>query len=150
MDLKRLEAQGYIEKANFSSGQIKSNLNRAQLDLRTAKANLKMDEEWAYTIAYHAMLRAGRAFMFAPGYRPRGKDQHKTVVEFCSESLGKDFHHLTIRFNRMRLKRHDFIYEPERPIPRTEAEKSLESAEEFVKEIVLRIEKMNPQKRLIS
>jgi uncharacterized protein (UPF0332 family) len=149
MDLKRLEAQGHIEKASLSSGQIKSNLNRAQRDLHTAKANLKIDEEWAYTIAYHAMLRAGRAFMFASGYRPRGRDQHKTVVEFCSESLGVDFQHLTTRFNRMRLKRHDFIYEPERPIPRTEAVKSLESAEQFVQEITRRIEKLNPQKRLI-
>ena len=149
MDLKRLETQGHIEKANFSAGQIKSNLNRAQRDLRTAKANLEIDEEWAYTIAYHAMLRAGRAFMFASGYRPRGKDQHKTVVEFCSESLGIDFQYLTTRFNRMRLKRHDFIYDPERPIPRTEAVKSLESAEQFVQEITRRIEKLNPQKRLI-
>lgn len=148
--MKRLEAQGFIEKASFSSGQIKSNLNRAQRDLRTAKANLKIDEEWAYTIAYHAMLRAGRAFMFASGYRPRGKDQHKTVVEFCSESLGKDFQYLTARFNRMRLKRHDFIYQPERPIPRTEAAKSLESAAQFVQEIMRRIEKLNPQKRLIE
>ena len=41
MDLKRLEAQGFIEKANFSGNQITSNLNRAERDLRTAKANLK-------------------------------------------------------------------------------------------------------------
>ena len=149
MDLKRLEAQGLIEKAKFSGGQIKSNLNRAQRDLRTARANLEIDEEWAYTIAYHAMLRAGRAFMFASGYRPRGKDQHRTVVEFCSESLGMDFQHLTTRFNRMRLKRHDFIYDPERPIPKTEALRSLESAGQFVQEMTQRIERMNPQKRLI-
>ncbi len=148
MDLKRFEAQGLIEKAKFSGGQIKSNLSRAQRDLRTAKANLKIDEEWAYTIAYHAMLRAGRAFMFASGYRPRGKDQHKTVVEFCSESLGMDFQHLTTRFNRMRLKRHDFIYDPERPISKTEALRSLGSAEQFVKEIIQRIQEMNPQKPL--
>jgi hypothetical protein len=41
------------------------------------------------------------------------------------------------------------IYEPERPIPRTEAVKSLESAEQFVQGIIQRIEKLNPQKRLI-
>jgi uncharacterized protein (UPF0332 family) len=150
MDLRLLEAQRLIEKAKFSDRQIASNLNRAQRDLRTDKANLKIDQEWAYTIAYHAMLRAGRAFMFASGYRPRGKDQHKTVVEFCSERLGRDFQHLTTRFNRMRQKRHDFIYDPERPIPKIEAVKSLESAEQFVKEIVLRIEKMSSQKRLIE
>lgn len=150
MDLKRLEAQGFIEKVKFSERQVTSNLSRSQRDLRTAKANLKIDEEWSYTIAYHAMLRAGRAFMFASGYRPRGKDQHKTVVEFCSDSLGKDFQHLTTRFNRMRIKRHHFIYEPERPIPRTEAEKSLESAEQFVQEIIKKIGKKNIQKRLIE
>ena len=87
--------------------------------------------------------------MFASGYRPRGKDQHKTVVEFCSEALGKDFQHLTARFNRMRLKRHNFIYDAERPIPRTEAEKSLESAKQFVQQMVLRIEELSSQKRLM-
>ena len=94
------------------------------------------------------MLRAGRALMFSMGYRPKGKDQHKTVVDFCAEILGDDFRSLTERFNRMRIKRHDFIYEPERPIPRTEAEKSLESAEKFVKEIMGKIQKANPQKKL--
>ncbi len=69
MGLKRLEAQGLITKATFGVKQVTSNLHRAERDLRTAKANLAIDEEWAYTIAYHAMLRAGRAFMFASGYR---------------------------------------------------------------------------------
>jgi uncharacterized protein (UPF0332 family) len=150
MDLKRLEAQGLIERASFSVKQIKSNLDRARHDLVTAKANLRIDPEWAYTIAYHAMLRSGRAMMFACGFRPKGKDQHKTVAEFCGEVLGEEFRHLTIRFNRMRVKRHDFIYEPERPIPETEAVKSLESAEKFVKEIVLRIEKSSPQTLLFE
>ena len=118
MDLKRLEAQRLIEKASFSFKQITSNLNRAQRDLRTAKANLRIDEEWAYTIVYHAMLRAGRALMFACGYRPKGRDQHKTVVEFS--------------------------------IPKTEAEKSLQSAEQFVKEIVARIEASPAQERLFK
>ena len=43
-----------------------------------------------------------------------------------------------------------FIYDPQRPIPKTEAVKSLESAEQFVQEIVQRIEKLNPQKRLME
>jgi len=148
MSLKRLESQGLIERVNFNDKQIVSNIKRAEKDLLTAKANIKIDEEWSYTISYHAMLRAGRALMFSLGYRPKGKDQHKTVVDFCAEILGDDFRNLTERFNRMRIKRHDFIYEPERPIPRTEAEKSLESAERFVKEIMDKIQKANPQKKL--
>lgn len=94
MSLKRLESQGLIEKVKFSDKQIISNINRAKKDLITAKANIKIDEEWSYTISYHAMLRAGRALMFSM------------------------------------------------------AEKSLESAERFVKEIMDRIQKANPQKKL--
>jgi uncharacterized protein (UPF0332 family) len=150
MSLPRLESQGLIEKIKYNDKQVQANLLRARRDLLTSRATLKIDEEWAYAIAYHAMLRAGRALMFASGYRPRGKDQHKTVVEFCAEILGKDFQHLTARFNRMRAKRHDFIYEPERPIPKTEATQSLESAEQFVHEMSLKIEALCPQPVLPS
>lgn len=148
MSLKRLETRGLIEKVSFSDKQVASNIKRASKDLVTAKANIEIDEEWAYAIAYHAMLRAGRALMFSLGYRPKGKDQHKTVVDFCAEMLGEEFKNLTDRFNRMRIKRHDFIYEPERPIPLTEITKSLESAEKFVKEIKEKMQKANPQKKL--
>ena len=86
--------------------------------------------------------------MFASGYRVKGKDQHKTVVEFCAGTLGEEFQHLTARFNRMRVKRHDFIYEPERPIPKTEAAQSIESAEQFVHEILKRLEGAIGQKKL--
>jgi len=82
------------------------------------------------------------------GLPPRGKDQHKTVVDFCAETLGEDFRNLTERFNRMRIKRHDFIYEPERPIPKSEVIKSLESAEKFVKKIIDKIKESNPQRKL--
>lgn len=149
MSLKRLESQGLIEKKHFHDKQITTNINRARKDLLTAKANIKIDEGWAYTISYHAMLRAGRALMFSLGYRPKGKDQHKTVVDFCSEILGEEFRSLIERFNRMRIKRHDFIYEPERPISKTEVTKSLASAERFVDKIIEEIQKANPQKRLL-
>ena len=150
MSLKKLESQGLIEKVKFSDKQIVSNIKRAHKDLITAKKTIKIDEEWAYTISYHAMLRAGRALMFSSGYRPKGKDQHKTVVNFCAEILGQNFKSLTDRFNRMRIKRHGFIYEPERPIPLTEAAKSLESAERFVHETMDKIQKSYPQKKLFK
>lgn len=149
MDIRRLETQNLVEKISFNAKQVSANLARARKDLVVAKANLDIDEAWAHTIAYHAMLRAGRAFMFFHGYRPKGKDQHKTVVEFCGDALGEEFKTLVNRFNRMRTKRHDFIYEPERPIPKTEAVQSLKSAEDFVKQIAVRIEKEAGEERLI-
>lgn len=135
MDLKQLEARGLIEKTGPNKKQVWSQLDRARRDLLTSQANLSIDEEWAYTIAYHAMLRAGRALLLAHQYRAKGKDQHKTIVEFSAVVLGPEFGRLAIRFDRMRMTRHAFIYDTEKPITRTEAEKSLKSAGEFVNEI---------------
>jgi uncharacterized protein (UPF0332 family) len=148
VDLKQLEKQSLIERVTFGSKQVLANLKGARRDLVIAKANLEIDEAWAHTIAYNAMLRAGRALMFSLGYRPKGKDQHKTVVEFCADVLGEEFKTLTTRFNRMRTKRHNFIYD-DQPIPKTEARQSLATAEQFVAEIAARIEKAMGHEKLV-
>lgn len=140
MDLKRLETLGLIERISSDRTQVLSHIERARRDLLTSEANLSIDEEWAYTIAYYAMLRAGRALLLAHGYRAKGKDQHKTVVDFSTAVLGPEFSRLATRFNQMRMKRHAFIYEAMKPVSRTEAEKSLKSAGEFVSEIARRVE----------
>lgn len=140
MKLNDLESQGLIERVEPNLGNVKKALERAQRDLRTARATLDIDEEWAYTIAYHAMLRAGRALMVFLEYRPKGKDQHKTVGEFCSRVLGEEYRTLINKFHRMRQKRHRFVYEIESRISRTEAKESIESAKKLT-EAIFRITK---------
>jgi hypothetical protein len=75
MKLNDLESQGLIERVEPGLGNVEKALNRAQRDLKTAWATLDIDEKWANTIAYHAMLRAGRVLMVFLEYRPKGKDQ---------------------------------------------------------------------------
>jgi len=135
MKLDDLESQGLIERVEPNLGNVKRGLERAQRDLKTARATLEIDEEWAYTIAYHAMLRAGRALMVFLEYRPKGKDQHKTVGEFCSRVLGEEYRTLINKFHRMRQKRHRFVYEVESRISRTEAKDSIESAKRLTEGI---------------
>lgn len=48
----------------------------------------------------------------------------------------------------MRRKRHDFIYEPNRPIPRQEAAQAAADAEELVKRIWYVVKNRDPQKNL--
>ena len=48
----------------------------ARRDIDTARTLLSTDCDWAYNIAYNAVLQAGRALMFAKGYRPDGANQH--------------------------------------------------------------------------
>lgn len=148
MNLEQLKQKGLIEPIQADIKQVTSNLSRAKKDLTTAKSTLDIDEEWTYTICYHAMLRAGRALMLGQGYRPKGKDQHKTVVTFCSIVLGSDYKTLTNKFDRMRRKRHHFIYEPDRPIPYSEAEQSIIDAEKLIAKIIEIIQHGNPQTTL--
>jgi uncharacterized protein (UPF0332 family) len=150
VQFEELEEKGRIQKIKVNFKQIHNFLFRSRKDLQTSKANLMIDEEWSYTIAYHAVLRAGRALMMSFGYRPRGRDQHTTVVRFTTVVFGDKFKDLIRNFDRMRRKRHDFIYEPDRPIPRQEAEQSIKDAEALVELIWLVVEEKNPQKGKIT
>jgi len=50
--MKRFETLGLIEKTVSNKKRVLSQLERARRDLLTSGANLPIDEEWAYTIAY--------------------------------------------------------------------------------------------------
>jgi|Deesub1362B_J571_1020462.scaffolds.fasta_scaffold00486_3 uncharacterized protein (UPF0332 family) len=148
MQFNELEKKGFIGKIKINFKQIYNYLSRSKKDLSTSKTNLNIDEEWAYTIAYHAVLRAGRALMMSFGYRPKGRDQHKIIVQFTGIIFGDKFKELIRKFDRMRRKRHDFIYEPNKPISRQEAKEALEDSEELVKQIWLFVKEKDPQKGL--
>ena len=75
-------------------------------------------------------------------WRPKGKDQHKTVGEFCSRILGEEYRTSINIFHRMRQKRHQFVYEIESRISRTEAKDSIESAKKLT-DVIIRITKQN-------
>jgi uncharacterized protein (UPF0332 family) len=148
MNFEELEKLGSVQKTRPDYRQVHNLLNRSTHDLKTSKSNLEIDPEWAYTIAYHAMLRAGRALMISLGYRPSGKDQHKTIVLFAKAIFGNRLKDLIGIFDRMRRKRHDFIYEPDRPITRQEAEQGILDAEELLGQIKALIIEKDPQKGL--
>lgn len=148
MRFEELENKGLIRETKINFKQIYDFLLRSRQDLQTSKSNLSIDEAWSYAIAYHAMLRAGRSLMMSFGYRPLGKDQHATVVRFTSIVFGNEFKKLIHKFDRMRRKRHNFIYEPNRPIPRQEAEQAIADAEELLKQIRFVVKNKDPQKNL--
>jgi uncharacterized protein (UPF0332 family) len=134
------------QKANFNT--IEKLILRAHKDLKTAKANLTIDEGIAYTVAYLAMLHAGRALMLLEGFRPANGYQHKTVVDLTGYLLGKEFKTLIEYFDRMRRKRNIFTYEVSISISKTEATKALHTAKTFVDLIKKHIKKENPQMEL--
>ncbi len=79
-----------IKKQNPDFKQIELQLQRSLKDLQTANENLNIDLTWTYTIAYHAMIRAGRALMYSKGFLPTTKNTHKTIVEFTKLQFTDD------------------------------------------------------------
>jgi len=135
MSYERWLKDRLIKKQAPDHDQINKQLNRASKDLRTAEALSSIDRTWSFTIAYHAMIRAGRAFMFSKGYLPTTLSAHKTIVEFTREALGSPYGDLILNFDRMRRKRHDFIYNSENNTTEREALAAIRTAQDLIRGI---------------
>jgi uncharacterized protein (UPF0332 family) len=94
------------------------------------------------------MIRAGRALMYSKGYLPTAKNSHKTIVEFTKLALGEEYNSVISRFNRMRRRRHDFIYGSKNHITSQEAKSSLEAAKKLIDKIIDFVKEESPQKDL--
>jgi len=138
-------SKGFLRKQKADLRAVERLILRAHKDLKTAKANLDIDEGIAYTVAYLAMLHTARAFILLKGFRPADGYQHKTVVEFMSHFLGREFKVIVEQFDRMRRKRNIFTYEIDISISKSEASNALEKAKRFVDLIKGIIQKENPQ-----
>lgn len=137
--------KGLLKRQRVHFRQIEKQIARAKKDLDTAQMLLAKDPEWAATIAYHAMLRAGRSLLFSSGYLPADGGQHRTVVELTHQLLGKDYAALVERFEKMRRKRNIFFYESDPFGTLTEAQNALKAASQLVRVIQGMIRKENPQ-----
>jgi uncharacterized protein (UPF0332 family) len=112
-------------------------LQVAARDLATADKLLAENVDWAFNIEYKAILQAGRALVLHEGYRPRGGEQHRTIVLFCQEALGPKYRRQVNLFDQMRRKRHRLVYETVGLVSRQEAEQALVFAKAFVEDIRL-------------
>ena len=143
--LEEYLSKGLLQKQEPNLKAVEKLILRANKDLNSAKANLDIDEGIAYTVAYLAMLRSGRALMLLKGFRPDDGYQHKTVVEFMAHLLGEESKNIVEHFDGMRRKRNIFTYEIDISISRTEANKAIDTAVKFVELIKSTIRKENPQ-----
>jgi len=130
--IEDLEREGLVKKVPVDRKKVDGAMALAHRDAKTSRAILANDYDWAYTIAYNAILQAGRALMFAHGYRPDGVNQHISVVKFAELYLeGND----AIVFDRMRRKRHSSVYGTAGVVSATEAEFAVGQAELLIRRI---------------
>lgn len=121
-----------IRKGRFGPGQVEACLKIAERDIETARTVLETSPEWAFNIAYNAMHQAGRAYMFAAGYRAAGEHRHAVVVQFLEIGLGQDYSDVLAIMDRMRRKRNRATYDMTGTISRKEAGEAIEAAACFV------------------
>ena len=143
--IKDYTKRGLIKKQEKNLKAVENLISRSYKEVKAAEANIKIDEGIAFTVAYTAMLHAGRALMLFKGYRPDDGYQHKTVVDFASIALGENYKKLVQRFDKMRRKRNIFTYEVSISISETEVTNALKSAADFIKAVRNIIEKEDPQ-----
>jgi len=139
MPYERLIKADRLRPYTARPSEITRLLEVAHRDLRTAEANLAEAPDWAYSIAYNAVLQASRALVLKEGYRPRGGEQHATVVEFVEETLGAAYGNQVRLFDQMRRKRHRVIYEVAGLVSKGEAEQVVAFSKTFVEQISQRI-----------
>ena len=97
-----------------------------------ARLTMAEDWDWAFSIAYNAVLQSARAFMFSRGYRPAAEQGHKNTFAFMRAAFGKDLASTIGYFDRMRKKRNQAIYDVAGLITEKEARAILKNAVEFV------------------
>lgn len=136
MPYEHLIRQGHIKPYTALPREIQQLLEVATRDLNAAVRNLEESPDWAYSMAYNAILQASRALMLSDGYRPRGADQHATVVGYVQERLDESASSRVHLFDQMRRKRHRIIYEVAGLVSRSEADQAVAYAKEFVEFLV--------------
>jgi hypothetical protein len=142
---EELREKGLIEDVKPNSSSVSTYLTRALKDLATARANVSIDREWAFAIAYQGMLRAARGLIAAEGIRTRGRDQQRTVVVLAGGILGEESSQLINAFDRMRRRWQTIMEEPGQPISRYEVEGAIKNAQSFIERVVEVTREKNPQ-----
>jgi uncharacterized protein (UPF0332 family) len=128
-----------IHPHRATPAEVAQLLALADRDIRMARRMMAEDWDWAFSIAYNAVLQAARALMYSQGYRPASEQGHKNTLAFVREALGVDFDSLIGYFDRMRIKRNQAIYDIAGLITETEARAIFEKAVEFVDLVKARI-----------
>jgi len=149
MNFKDFRERGLIEENPPNFKQIATLQVRARKDISTAEIILEMDPEWAYTIAYQAMMRAAKALILSEGYRLKGREQQKTIVQITGVILGKGLKPLALKFDRIRRKGQWFIEDPDKPISKYEVEEAMKDSKEFIEKVIEIARERNPQLSLL-
>lgn len=86
---KKLLNKVLIKQFAAEPSQIEAQTLLAKRDLKTASEILDKNLDWAFNIAYNAVLQATRGLIYSEGYRlSGGEGNHKAAIQFAEIALG--------------------------------------------------------------
>lgn len=143
------DLQRRIKPCPVDFKRIENFIKRAKKDLASAEIIKHSDLEAAYQLLYDGMLHSTLAYMVGDGFQPDIRGKHKTLIDYVAHALGSRYESKMQFYDRMRRRRHQFLYEPG---PYQCTEKEIADAEtivrEFIELISAKIKEKNPQKDL--
>jgi len=135
MSYEELLEKRIIEPVEISSEETADLLRVVRRDIRTAKSLITMDLDWAFAIAYNAVLQLTIAWMNSLGYRPRGEAKHMNAFIFLEETLPEERQPMIKRLQRMRRKRNATVYRQRGLVSEKEALDVIEFAIQYYRDI---------------
>jgi uncharacterized protein (UPF0332 family) len=132
MSLDKLIEDGSIHTFKATQEEINRSMGIAHRDLNHSKRILSESLDWAYSIAYNAVLQACRAYMFQQGYRPASAESHKATLAFMQFVVDTQLKETVDYFDRVRKKRHRVIYDEVGLVSEKEAQQLIQKAGEFI------------------
>ncbi len=119
MTFDELRDKGIIEPVTVDPAEIANLLRVARRDIATAESLLGTDYDWAFAVAYNAVLQSSVAYMAQCGFRPANRNKHYSTFRFMKQALS-DQPELASRLQRFRKKRNTTVYESVGAVGETE------------------------------
>jgi len=132
MSIEELVRKGTVHPFDAKPEEVARVMDVARRDLAVAESTMAESLDWAYAIAYNAVLQASQAYMFNRGYRPAAAEGHKATIQFMRLAVDEPQKKSIDYFDRVRRKRHRTLYHEPGLVSEKEAQEILKRAGEFL------------------
>ncbi len=131
MDFGDLVEKRVVEPSEVPVDEIAGLMRVAQRDIGTASSLMLTDLDWAFAVAYNAILQSSVAYIASQGLRPNSRNKHFNTFRFMAAALSDESDTIS-RLQRFRKKRHAAVYERTGLIGAQEASDIIEFASRYV------------------
>ena len=128
MNVDDLVRMGKLRREPAAAKQAAASLQQARGSWRTAQATATVDHDWTATIAYTAILQAGRALAFSEGLRPARESGHWSVIQFLKIRLANEPAVPVSHLDALHGQRNRAVYDVAGTVTERQAAEALEIA----------------------